>query len=99
MILEAFKNKSACKFGDFTNEVGQLAAYICGHKHVDSAFYENGLLHISTGCDAYCKDDHMTRNVGDVENTLFDLFLLDEDRETLKTFRIGAGDSRCFSYS
>lgn len=97
-VLEAFKHKSACEYGDFSLAQGELVAYLCGHNHVDSSEIQNGLLHISTGCDAYCKDDRYSRNVGEPENTLFDLFLLDKERKQLKIFRIGAGSSRQFDY-
>ena len=98
MILEAFKHKTNCSYRNFQNAAGELAAYICGHNHKDAHVVSNGVLHISTGCDAYCKDDKYTRDVGCVENTLFDLFLLDKEKRTLRTFRVGAGADRVFSY-
>jgi len=98
LILEAFKNKTACEFADFRNAVGELVAYLCGHNHKDRSCVINGVLHISTGCDAYCKDDNLSRDVGRVENALFDLFLLDKETRVLRAFRIGAGSNREFVY-
>jgi len=98
LILEAFQHKTACAYGDFQSAQGELAAYLCGHNHKDASVFFNGVLHISTGCDAYCKDDIWPRDVGCIQNTLFDLFLLDKKNKTLRTFRIGAGEDRVFSY-
>lgn len=98
LVLEAFSHKAECKFGDFRNAQGELIAYLCGHNHKDRAVTVNGLLHISTGCDAYCKDDVFSRDVGTTNNTLFDLFLVDKDCKTLQVFRIGAGEDRMFDY-
>ena len=97
-ILEAFKAKAGCRYGDFTDYPGELVAYLCGHNHKDRHAVHNGILHISTGCDAYCRDDDMSRNVGEPENTLFDLVWIDPERRSLKLFRIGAGKSREFFY-
>ena len=76
----------------------ELIMYLCGHNHQDRDAVSGGVLHISTGCDAYCKDDGMDRPVGMVDNTLFDLFLVDQDKRTVQVFRIGAGKDRAFSY-
>ena len=98
MVLEAFQNRTTCKFGSFQNAQGELIAYLCGHNHKDRAATVNGVLHISTGCDAYCKDDSLPRDVGTTDNALFDLFLVDKERRTVQTLRIGAGESRTFHY-
>ena len=98
LVLETFKNKGKCEFADFTNADGDLIACICGHNHQDRAACVNGVLHISTGCDAYCKDDDLSRDVGRVENTLFDLFLVDKDERSIQVFRIGAGQDRALHY-
>lgn len=97
-ILEAFKNKTACEYGDFSNAKGELILYLCGHSHKDRDTVQNGVLHISTGCDSYCKDDGLPRSPGTVDNTLFDLFLVDKDEGRVEVFRIGAGTDRKFNY-
>lgn len=97
-ILEAFKNKTPCEYGDFSENKAELIMYLCGHSHKDRDAVSGGVLHISTGCDAYCKDDDMPRPVGVIENTLFDLFLVDQDKRTVQAFRIGAGNDRVLTY-
>ena len=98
IIMEAFKNKTSCDYADFTNVKGELVAYLCGHTHRDASAFTNGLLHVNTGCDAYCKDDGISRDVGRTENTLFDIFILDRQEKTLRTLRVGAGKDRFFYY-
>lgn len=97
-ILDAFKKKTVCQYGDFTGCKAELVMYLSGHNHKDRDAVSGGVLHVSTGCDAYCKDDDMPRPVGAVENALFDLFLVDQDKKTVQVFRIGAGKDRFFSY-
>ena len=97
-VLRAFKNKTVCKFADFSKSEAELVLYLCGHNHMDRHCVDEGVLHVSTGCDAYCQDDGLPRCVGTVNNTLFDLLLVDKDRKTVEVFRIGAGQSRKFSY-
>lgn len=98
VILEAFKAKKPCGYYDFSRSAGELVAYICGHNHKDRSAVCNGVLHISTGCDSYCKDDDLPRDVGTINNTLFDLFLLNRSEKKLLAFRIGAGRDREFDY-
>lgn len=97
-ILEAFKSKTTCQYGDFCNNKAELVMYLCGHNHMDRDAVSNGVLHVSTGCDAYCRDDDMPRPVGAVENALIDLFLVDKDKRSVQVFRIGAGKDRVFTY-
>ena len=97
-ILEAFKHKKVCKYADFSNKSGELIGYLCGHNHKDRAAGCKDVLHISTGCDSYCKDDDLLRDIGTVNNTLFDLFLVDKDKRTVNVFRVGAGNNREFTY-
>ena len=97
-ILTAFSNKSTCRYGDFSNRPGTLVMYLCGHNHKDSTAIVDNVLHISTGCDSYCKDDVYPRDIGSINNVLFDLFLVDKDRRTVQVFRVGAGESREMNY-
>ena len=97
-ILEAYKNKSSCAYGDFSNCKAELVMYLAGHSHKDRDAVSKGVLHITTGCDSYCRDDDMSRSIGTVENALFDLFLVDRDKKTVQVFRIGAGNNRTFQY-
>ena len=95
-ILEAFQNRTVCAYGDFTDNRAKLLAYVCGHNHKDSSGWQNGVLHISTGCDAYCIDDGMPRDVGTTDSVLFDIFLMDTDTGAVQSFRVGAGKDRVF---
>lgn len=97
-ILEAFRNKQCCQYGDFRNSKAELVMYLAGHMHQDLDAVSNGVLHIATGCDAYCVDDGMPRDVGTTNTVLFDVFLVDKDKKTVQTFRVGAGESRKFDY-
>lgn len=97
-ILTAFKNRETCEYGDFQDSKAELILYLCGHNHKDRDAVSGNVLHISTGCDAYCKDDGIPRPIGSVENTLFDLFLVDKDKRIVQVFRIGAGKDRDFRY-
>ncbi len=97
-IMEAFCAKACCEYGDFSDAKGNLIMYLCGHNHVDRQAFVNNVLHVSTGCEAYCKDDIYPRDVGSINNTLFDLFLVDKDNRTVQTFRIGAGEGRKMKY-
>ena len=71
---------------------------MCGHNHQDREGTFDGVVHVSTSCDAYCRDDGMPRPVGRVENALIDLFLVDKDKKTVQVFRIGAGKDRVLAY-
>jgi hypothetical protein len=93
-ILQDFKNKT----GAFSNTKAELVMYLCGHNHTDAHAYENGVLHVSTSCDAYYKDGGLTRMVGTENESIVDLFLVDKDEKNVKVFRIGAGKDREFSY-
>lgn len=95
-ILSAYQNRTACDFGDFSGERGKILLYLCGHSHKDNAAWEAGVLHVSTGCDSYCLDDGIARDVGTVNNVLFDIFLADLCSGAVQTFRVGAGKSRFF---
>lgn len=97
-ILDAFKKKTACQFGDFAGCKAELVMYLAGHSHKTRDAVSGGVLHVTTGCDSYCRDDDDARPVGTVENALFDLFLVDRDKKTVRVFRIGSGKDRMFSY-
>lgn len=97
-ILVAFKNKRCCQYGDFRDSKAELVMYLAGHNHRDRHEISDGVLHVSTGCDSYCVDDDMPRDVGTTSTVLFDLFLLDKYQKTVQTFRVGAGKNRNMKY-
>lgn len=97
-LLTAFKNKRACAYGNFENSKSELVAYICGHNHADLNATENGVLHVSTGSEAYYHDDVWQRTLGTDSETLFDVFALDKTARKLYAVRVGAGKDRVFDY-
>lgn len=97
-LLSAFRNRQSCEYGDFKNAKGELVAYICGHNHADLDATENGVLHVSTGSEAYYNDDVWQRTPGTASETIIDVFTLDKKRRKLYAVRIGAGKDRVFDY-
>lgn len=106
-ILEAVNNKSVINMDsgygavvnhDFSNSKVKVIAYISGHCHKDRSANTNGLLHITTGCDAHYNDDTWTRTGGTTSEQLFDVFFIDKDNSKINTVRIGAGNNRTFTY-
>lgn len=98
-ILKAYKNKKICTYGDFSQEKGELIAYICGHNHRDRDIWSDNTLFVSTGSDAYYQDDSWERKSGDISGILFDIFIINKKQKTVETIRVGAGESRKFSYA
>ena len=106
-ILEAVNNKSVINMDsgygavvnhDFSNSKVKVIAYISGHCHKDRSANTNGLLHITTGCDAHYNDDTWTRTGGTTSEQLFDVFFIDTVNSKINTIRIGAGNDRSFAY-
>ena len=97
-LLAAFKNRRACEYGNFENAKGELVAYICGHNHADRNATEDGVLHVSTGSEAYYRDDVWQRTLGTASETIVDVFALDKVARKLYAVRIGAGKDRVFDY-
>lgn len=97
-ILKAYRNKTICKYGDFSNEKAEFVAYLCGHNHQDMDVQTDNTLFISTGCDAVYQDDIWGRVPGKISGVLFDIFIIDKEKKVLKTIRVGAGGNRMFSY-
>ena len=84
---------------DFSSASGKIIAYICGHNHKDETHVQdNGLLAISTTCDAHYNDDGIQRTVGTTDECAFDVFFVDKKNKKMKSIRIGAGSDREFSY-
>lgn len=84
---------------DFSSESGKIIAYICGHNHKDETHVQNnGLLTISTTCDAHYNDDGIQRTVGTTDECAFDVFFVDKKIKKIKSIRIGAGSDREFNY-
>lgn len=106
-IFEAVNNKANLSFDtgygtivnhDFTNTNTKIIAYLGGHNHKDTSKNDNGLLHITTGCDAHYSDDVWTRVPQTTSEQLFDVFFIDTENSKINTVRIGAGNDRSFDY-
>ncbi len=83
---------------DFRDCTNSVVAFLCGHNHRDAAVVRDHVLHISTCCDAYYRDDpnNAVRIPGTVSEQCFDVVIFDRDTHTLETIRIGAGKNRTF---
>lgn len=97
-VLKDFKNRRATPYADFTGAQADLAAYLCGHNHVDADVTEDGVPFISTSSSACLQDDVWKREMGADTEELFDLFLLDRTARRLHAVRVGAGKDRTFCY-
>lgn len=79
---------------DFGSAKGKIILNLSGHWHVDNEAYTDGILSLSTFCDAIYNDDpkYTTRRVkGTINEQAFDVVSIDYDAETIKCVRIGAG--------
>ena len=97
-LLIAVKNKQRCKYGDFGAFKPELIAYICGHIHKDLYCRDGGVLHVSTGPDAYYNDDIYKRVKGTLTESLFSVFALDKTARKLRLIRFGAGEDNEYDY-
>ncbi|MCF2543767.1 metallophosphoesterase [Ligilactobacillus ruminis] len=87
--------------GDFTTVSGRVVCHVSGHNHKDLSNASNGLLSITTGCDARYRDDTdriPLRTLGTIMEQLFDVYCIDFSKRKIKTIRIGAGSNREFTY-
>ena len=81
---------------DFTNSTAELVCFLSGHSHVDeSDVDDNGVLCISTTCDARYGSG---RTLGTITESAFDVFSIDTTDKTIKTIRVGYGENRGWNY-
>lgn len=110
IILGKCKNKEIYSVGDDSawqsKDFAKCTANICfvlsGHSHKDEwAVDANGILCISTTCDAcYNNDpDTVVRENGTLTESAFDIVSVDTAHQTIKTVRIGGGYNRGWNYS
>ena len=97
-LLAAFRNRRPHPGANFEHTQAELAAYLCGHNHVDHAALDDGVLHVSSGAEAYYSDDVWARKPGTDTEILFDVCALDAQNRTLYMVRVGAGEDRCLRY-
>ena len=85
---------------DFTNTTNEVICSIAGHSHKDRSLTRDGLLSITTTCDAYYNDDTdvTTRTKGTVTESAVDVFTIDLENRRIKTVRIGGGANREFTF-
>ncbi len=97
-ILKDFKNRRAGRAWDFGNAKAEFVAYLCGHNHKDMHAYVDDTLFLSTSSSATLNDDVWKRAHDTDTEALFDVFIIDKDKRTLKTVRVGAGEDREWRY-
>ncbi len=104
--MKAIKNKTVVNYTgndliinkDFSTFLPEVVGYICGHNHKDRSVTENGVLYISTTCDAYYGDDGIPRTKGTISEGAFEIANLDTTSKYLYMTRVGFGTSRFFTY-
>ena len=88
---------------DFTNAKGNMIAVICGHTHNDYTLQsEAGYPIIACMCDAYhgsSQNPLFPRTTGTYNEQAIDLFFIDTENKTIKTVRVGAGNSREWTFN
>lgn len=105
--LRAFKKRLQYGEYDFSNANANLVACIAGHSHVDSQEMNDGVLFVTTSCDAFPDDDGSTKNVaidvitdkrgkGTIKEQLIDYYNIDIKNNIVSTLRIGGGKDRYF---
>lgn len=105
-ILEAFvaktnfstEYKSQTISCDFRNTTNQLIFHLSGHTHTDGQSVNNGILSVTTTCDAHYSDDGHGAAVGTITEQAFDIFCVDYDTGTIDAVRVGRGNSRNWTY-
>ena len=108
-IASAINNKSIAKYDnenidvhideDFTNTTNDIICFISGHNHRDDSDIKDGVLYITTTCDAtYNNDPLVIRTSGTVSEQAFDVFTIDIENRIIKTVRFGGGSNRTWKY-
>ena len=72
-----------------------MIANIAGHVHADRVGVSDGVLCVTTTCEAAL--DTSVRNT-DITRHAFDVFMVDKENKYLSAVRIGYGSNRKFSY-
>jgi hypothetical protein len=108
-ILKAINNRTAFSItvdnievtGDYTDTNNYVACVLAGHTHRDESGVSEGLLTITTACDARYSDDpnNGARTLATIAEQAFDIFSIDTTTCKIKTVRIGAGHNREWTYA
>ena len=101
-MIKAFKNKRTYESYNFNDSTGNLAYILQGHSHQDWALVDDGVNVIATTCDKNINDNgtgvYEGREDGTINEQAFDVCVTDVVSRTIKTFRIGYGNDRDFTY-
>lgn len=77
----------------------KIVCCINGHGHLDASATSNGVLYIQTTCAGIDRpNDAYDRTVGTANETVFDVFVIDQTNRKIYAVRYGAGEDREFSY-
>lgn len=79
---------------------GRIICCINGHGHVDADSVADGILYIQTRSASptdYNGNADLSA-VGTADETVFDVFVIDQDTNTIYAIRYGAGENREFAY-
>lgn len=107
-ILKGFKEKSQggwvsdnvdCNF-DFRNNSSDLIGCFAGHVHLDIIKKENNITHNIILNDSCVNDleGQPLRKLGSVNETAFDVVIIDTLSKKVELIRVGAGIDRYFNY-
>ena len=84
---------------DFTNANGELVAYMCGHEHKDAHDIIDNVNYIVVGPDALYQDDpNVQRQAETIDESLFNVCIIDKTAKYIHCVRIGAGQSLSLQY-
>ena len=111
-LLSAYENGTTVHIGA-TTEAGNtynydfsegnkcpIIAMLSGHVHLDYLGEKNGIVNITTICDAVDHTVHAGTEMtaGTISEHAFDVLKIDKSARKVRIFRIGAGNDREFSY-
>lgn len=85
---------------DFQGRKGKLAFLAHGHMHVDRVSKDtNGIINYSIGCSvSRPKKDQADRPLGQLQEDLWDVVILNTKNRHVDLLRFGAGSDRSFDY-
>lgn len=112
-LCDGVKNGKLVTIGgtsyDFSALTGDLLMVISGHTHGDLETYVDGVLHVSTACDAFYPSDtqyyslwgnnNFARTKDTTSEQLIDVVSVQPSNNIVKMERVGAGYSRVFHLS
>ena len=91
---DAVDNKSVLEAN-----ASKIVCCVNGHGHLDASATSNGVLYIQTTCAGIDRpNDSYARTTGTANETVFDVFVIDQINRKIYAVRYGAGANREFSY-